>query len=190
MNANAELRAGVLLVATPQLSGPVFGRTVIYLVAHSQEGTLGVVLNKPSETPVHNLMQAWTALAVKAKVIFIGGPMRADSAMCVGVCKPGVKPRELDGVAPIVGPVCLVDVDADPAALAPYLRGVRIYGGHAGWSPGQLAQEVEEGSWYVVPGRADDVLFGPRTDLWFSVLRRQPFPLKWQAWHPVDLERN
>ncbi len=190
MNANVQLRAGALLVATPQLIGPVFGRTVIYIVAHGDEGTLGVVLNKPSETPVHNLMQAWTSLAVKAKVIFIGGPVRTDAAMCLGVCKPGVNPREVDGIAPVAGPVCLVDVDADPAELAPSLQGIRIYGGHSGWSPGQLEDEIDEGSWYVVQGRADDILTGPTADLWFSVLRRQPFPLKWQAWQPVDLERN
>jgi putative transcriptional regulator len=186
----AELRSGSLLVATPELVGPTFERTVIYLVSHSDAGSLGVVLNRPSETPVHNVLPQWTSLAARSQVIFVGGPMRPDAAMCVGVALTGHGVGEIDGVAPIAGPVCLVDVDADPAELAPTLRGIRLFGGHAGWSPGQLEGEVRRGSWFVVPGLPDDVLAPPRVDLWFQVMRRQAFPLAWQAWHPGELARN
>lgn len=185
-----ELRSGALLVATPDLVGPTFERTVIYLVSHSAAGSLGVVLNRPSETPVHNVLPQWTSLAAKSQVIFVGGPMRPDAAMCMGVTVTGRGSQELTGVAPIAGPVCLVDVDADPDDLASSLRGVRLFGGHAGWSPGQLEGEVVRGSWFVVPGLPDDVLVPPRVDLWFQVMRRQAFPLAWQAWHPGDLTRN
>ncbi len=187
---SAELRAGSVLVATPDLTGPTFGRTVIYLVSHGAGGSLGVVLNRPSEIPVHNVLPQWTPLVARSQVIFAGGPMRADAAMCVGVTLAGKRLADLPGVVPISGPVCLVDVDADPDELKPSLRGVRIFGGHAGWAPDQLLGEVQRGSWYVVPGLPDDVLAPPRVDLWFQVLRRQPFPLAWQAWHPGDLERN
>ncbi len=186
----AELRSGALLVATPDLVGPTFERTVIYLVSHSDAGSLGVVLNRPSETPVYNVLPQWTSLAARSQVIFVGGPMRPDAAMCVGVALAGHRLRDVSGVAPIAGPVCLVDVDADPSDLAPSLRGIRLFGGHAGWSPGQLEGEVARGSWFVVPGLPDDVLAPPRVDLWFQVMRRQPFPLAWQAWRPGDLTRN
>lgn len=185
-----QLRTGALLVATPDLVGPTFERTVIYLVSHSGEGSLGVVLNRPSEVPVHNVLPQWNALAAKSQVIFVGGPMRPDSAMCVGVALSGRRLRDLEGIAPIRGPVCLVDVDAEPDELAPSLRGVRLFGGHAGWSPGQLEGEVERGSWFVVPGLPDDILVPPKVDLWFQVMRRQPFPLAWQAWRPTELTRN
>ncbi len=183
-------RAGTLLVATPGLEGPTFQRTVIYLVSHTDSGTLGLVLNRPSETPVHNVLPQWTPLAARSQVVFIGGPMRPDSAMCMGVAVGGRLSPDVIGIAPIAGPVCLVDVDTDPADLASTLRGIRLFGGHAGWSPGQLEAEIEAGSWFVVPGLPDDVLVPPRVDLWFHVLRRQSFPLAWQAWHPVDLARN
>ncbi len=186
----AELRSGALLVATPDLVGPTFQRSVIYLVSHSAAGSLGVVLNRPSETPVFNVLPQWTSLAARSQVIFVGGPMRPDAAMCVGVAATGGRMSELRGIAPIAGPVCLVDVDADPTDLASSLRGIRLFGGHAGWAPGQLDGEVRRGSWFVVPGLPDDVLVPPRVDLWFQVLRRQPFPLCWQAWHPGDLSRN
>lgn len=185
-----QLRSGALLVATPDLTAPTFERTVIYLVSHSDAGSLGVVLNRPSETPVHNVLPQWQPLAAKSSVVFVGGPMRPDAAMCMGVMKAGRRGSDLSGVAPIAGPVCLVDVDADPDDLGPSLRGIRLFGGHAGWAPDQLVGEVERGSWYVVPGLPDDVLAGPKIDLWFQVLRRQPFPLAWQAWRPRDLAFN
>jgi putative transcriptional regulator len=185
-----ELRPGALLVATPALVGPTFHRTVVYLVAHSSGGTLGVVLNRPSETPVHNVLPQWTPLTAKSQVVFIGGPVRADAAMCLGVLHAGRRVRDLPGLAPITGPVCLVDIDTDPEELAPAVRGIRLFGGHAGWAPGQLADEVGSGSWFVVPGLPDDVIAPPRVDLWFTALRRQAFPLAWFAWHPGDLSRN
>lgn len=185
-----QLRAGALLVATPELIGPTFERTVLYLVSHSAGGSLGVVLNRPSETPVRNVLPQWTPLAARSQVIFVGGPMLPDAAMCMGVVQAGRGARDISGVAPIAGRVCLVDVDADPDSLAPSLRGIRLFGGHAGWAPGQLQDEVRRGSWFVVPGLPDDVLAPPRVDLWFAVLRRQPFPLAWQAWHPGDPSRN
>ncbi len=185
-----ELRTGALLVATPELDSPTFSRTVIYLVSHSPGGSLGVVLNRPSETPVHNVLPQWNDLAARSQVVFVGGPMRPDAAMCVGVVQASRRGDRLDGVAPIAGPVCLVDVDADPDELAPSLRGIRLFGGHAGWAPEQLAEEVNRGSWFVVPGLPDDVLAPPKVDLWFQVLRRQRFPLAWYAWHPGNLDRN
>ena len=185
-----RLRAGSVLIATPGLIGPTFSRTVIYLVSHSDGGSLGVVLNRPSETPIHNVLPQWTPLAARSQVVFVGGPMRPDAAMCVGVvlaCRPVTK---VPAVAPITSPVWRVDVSPNPAELAPSLRGIRLFGGHAGWSPGQLDDEVRRGSWFVADGLPDDVLAPPRVDLWFQVLRRQPFPLAWYAWHPGDLSRN
>ena len=116
--------------------------------------------------------------------------MQTSSAMCLGVCRTGTNPREVDGVVSVTGSVVLVDLDADPDTLTAALRGVRIYAGRAGWDAQQLIDEVVEGAWYVVPGLPDDVLAGPRTDLWFTVLRRQPFPLAFVAYHPGDLARN
>lgn len=185
----ARLRPGALLVATPELRGPTFGRTVILLVAYGPAGTLGVVLNRPTETPVHNVLPAWAAAASKAAVVFAGGPVRTDAAMCVGV-STGRQPDLVPRLAVIAGRLCLVDLEADPTELRPALRGIRLFGGHAGWAPEQLEDEVRAGSWFVVSGRPDDVLAPPKVDLWFEALRRQGFPLAWYAWHPGDLARN
>ncbi|MEP6560197.1 MAG: YqgE/AlgH family protein [Nakamurella sp.] len=184
------LRAGMLLVATPDLRDPHFRRTVVYLVAHGGDGTVGVILNRPSETAVQNVLPGWASHTTRPHAVFAGGPVQTSAAMCLGVCRRGTNPREVSGVVGVIGPVVLVDLDADPGEVAPALRGIRIYAGRAGWDAEQLVDEIVEGSWFVVPGLPDDVLAGPRTDLWFSVLRRQPFPLALQAYHPGDLARN
>jgi putative transcriptional regulator len=190
MSTVESIRPGWLLVAAPQLGDPNFRRTVVYLIAHGADGTIGVVLNRPSETAVHNVLPAWAGHASRPQAVFVGGPVQTNAAMCLGVLRTGVDPDGRASVARVTGPVVLVDLDAEPETVADDLRGLRIYAGHAGWGADQLADEIGEGAWYVLPGLPDDLLAGPTTDLWFRVLRRQPLPLALQAYHPGDLGRN
>lgn len=184
------LRPGMLLVATPELGDPHFRRTVVYLVAHGDDGTVGVILNRPSDTAVQNVLPSWASHTSRPHAVFAGGPVQTSAAMCLGVCRPGADPREIDGVVGVANPVVLVDLDSDPVDVTQSLRGIRIYAGRAGWEAEQLVDEIVDGSWYVVPSLPDDIIAGPRTDLWFSVLRRQRFPLALMAYHPGDLTRN
>ncbi len=190
MSALESIKPGWLLVAAPQLGDPNFRRTVVYLIAHGAEGTIGVVLNRPSETAVYNVLPAWAGHASRPQAVFVGGPVQTSAAMCLAVLRTGVDPDERPSMARVSGPVVLVDLDAEPDAVTEDLRGLRIYAGHAGWGADQLADEIGEGAWYVLPGLPDDLLAGPTTDLWFRVLRRQPLPLALQAYHPGDLSRN
>jgi putative transcriptional regulator len=190
MSESEGLRPGTLLVATPDLRDPHFRRTVVYLVAHGDDGTVGVILNRPSETAVQNVLPGWASHTARPHAVFAGGPVQTSAAMCLGVCRMGTDPNEVDGVVRVTGSVVLVDLDADPTSVSRALRGMRIYAGRAGWDAQQLLDEIAEGSWFVVPGLPDDVIAGPRTDLWFSVLRRQRFPLALMAYHPGDLTRN
>ena len=184
------IRPGALLVARPELQDANFRRTVVYIVAHGQDGTWGVVLNRPTETPVHNVIPQWAPSTSKSQVVFLGGPVQPAGAMSLAVCLPGHSPAHQLSMAQISGPVGLLDLDTDPEPIAPFLRGIRIFAGHAGWGEGQLEDEIAEGSWDLLTGLPDDILAGPKVDLWFQVLRRQPFPLTWQAYHPGELIRN
>ncbi len=190
MSALEMARPGWLLVATPSLGDPNFRRTVVYLLTHGEQGTIGVVLNRPSETAVHNVLPAWAEHSSRPRAVFVGGPVQTTAALCLGVLRPGVDPGPRTFVRPVAGSVVLVDLDGEPRSITPELVGLRIYAGHAGWDAQQLADEVGEGAWFVLPGLPDDVLAGPLTDLWFRVLRRQALPLALQAYHPGDLARN
>jgi putative transcriptional regulator len=182
--------AGMLLVATSELHDPQFRRTVVYLVAHGDEGSAGLVLNRRTETAVHSVLPGWVSHVAKPQAVYSGGPVQPSGAMCLGVSRGGYFPGEGSGLVRVAGRVVLVDLDSEPATAAATLTGVRIFAGHAGWGEGQLAAEIAEGAWFVVPGMDNDILTGPMVDLYFRSLKRQGFPLAWEAYRPVDLERN
>ncbi len=180
----------MLLVATSELQDPHFRRTVVYLVAHGEEGSAGLVLNRRTETAVHSVLPGWAGHVTKPQAVYSGGPVQPSGAMCLGVSRGGFYPGDGSGLVRVAGRVVLVDLDSEPAVAAATLSGVRIFAGHAGWGEGQLAAEIARGSWFVVPGRDEDILAGPMVDLYFRALRRQGFPLAWQAYRPSEIERN
>lgn len=188
--AAQRVRAGTLLLANTDLLEPTFRRSVIYIVEHNDGGTLGVVLNRPCETAVYNVLPQWAKLAAKPKTMFIGGPVKRDAALCLAVLRVGADPEGVPGLRHVAGRLVMVDLDADPEVLAAAVEGVRIYAGYSGWTIGQLEGEIERDDWIVLSALPSDVLVGPRADLWGQVLRRQPLPLSLLATHPIDLSRN
>jgi putative transcriptional regulator len=185
-----RVRAGTLLLANTDLLEPTFRRSVIYIVEHNDGGTLGVVLNRPSETAVYNVLPQWAKLSAKPKTMFIGGPVKRDAALCLSVLRVGAEPDGVPGLRHVAGRTVMVDLDADPDSIAALVEGVRIYAGYSGWTIGQLEGEIERDDWIVLSALPSDVLVQPRVDLWGRVLRRQPLPLSLLATHPIDISRN
>lgn len=188
--ASSDVRAGTLLLSSTELIEPTFRRTVIYVIEHNEAGSLGVVLNRPSDTAVQNVLPTWAPHAVRPQALFVGGPVKRDSALCLAVLQPGVLADEVSGLRPVQGRVVMVDLDADPHDLVPLLGGVRVFVGYAGWSAGQLEVELERSDWMVLSSLPTDVVMPGRVDVWGRVLRRQPMPLALLATHPVDVDRN
>jgi len=188
--ATHRIRAGTLLIANTDLMEPTFRRSVIYVVEHNDGGTLGVVLNRPSETAVFNVLPQWTKLAAKPKTMFVGGPVKRDAALCLATLRAGVQPGDVSGLRHVQGRIVMVDLDADPDSIAEAVESVRIYAGYSGWTIGQLEGEIERDDWIVLSALPSDVLVEPRVDLWSRVLRRQPMPLSLLATHPIDVSRN
>jgi putative transcriptional regulator len=180
----------MLLVAAPGLLDPNFHRSVVYLIEHRERGSLGVVLNRPSEVALHDVLPAWAPLSSRPPSVFVGGPVDAKTALCLAALRAGQQPEGTDGLVAVNGPVALVDLDGDPAALAPRVRGLRVFAGYAGWDGGQLAGEIARGDWFVVPALPDDVLTGQGPNLWSRVLRRQGVPLALLATFPRDARHN
>jgi putative AlgH/UPF0301 family transcriptional regulator len=185
-----DVRPGSLLVAMPTLTDPTFAGTVVFVLDHSDTGTLGVVLGRPSRVEIRDVLPGWCDLAVEPGVFHVGGPCETDTALCLAVC-PGVTPSPDSGLRRVAGDVHLVDLDADPENLDGQVRGLRVFAGYAGWSPGQLAGEVAEGAWACVPGTPDDVLSelaGP--ELWRGVMGRQSGRLAVLSTAPADPSVN
>ncbi|MGD9955563.1 MAG: YqgE/AlgH family protein [Candidatus Nanopelagicales bacterium] len=182
--------AGRLLVAAPAMTDPNFARTVVLLLDHDEEGTLGVVLNRPSHVPVGAVLPSWDGRTTGADVVFGGGPVAEDSALGLALLPGPVDGPEPEGFRRVAGPYGLVDLDIDPDGAAAELLAVRIFAGYAGWGEGQLLDEIARGDWYVVDGGSDDVFAADTADLWHRVLRRQPGDLAFLATPSVDPSLN
>lgn len=177
--------AGRLLVATPLLGDPHFSRTVVYLLEHDGGGTVGVVLNRPSHTPVGQVLPDWHDAVSGPAVVFGGGPVQPDGALCLGQLERGS-----EGFREVVDGVATVDLDGDVAVIAPNARRLRVFAGHAGWAPGQLDDELAEGAWWALAGSPDDLFSAEPRTMWSAVLRRQPAPLSLYSTYPPDPSLN
>jgi putative transcriptional regulator len=185
---NGAAGAGSLLVSTPSLLDPNFAHAVVLLLDHDEDGALGVVLNRPSPVPVREVLPGWDEALAGPDVIFQGGPVATDSALAVATLRDG--DDEPVGFRRLFGRTGIVDLDAPVELLVPALTGMRVFAGYAGWGSAQLAAEIDEGSWYVLPSEPDD-LFGPDPGgLWARVLRRQPGELAWVSTRPLDPRMN
>jgi putative transcriptional regulator len=179
---------GRLLVATPTLTEGVFARSVVQLLQHSPgDGAVGVVLTRPMETPLRDVLPGWALLAPDPVVVFEGGPVAETSAICLGRLSGAV------GIDPsyvvVPGAPWLGTVDLDGDAAGP-VQEVRVFAGYAGWSPGQLEGEVEQGGWWVVDALPGDCFTTTPSLLWRQVLRRQGPPLALAATYPEDPALN
>ena len=171
--------AGRLLVAHPEMEDPNFSRSVVYLLAHSADGTLGVVLNRPNQqaTPSFDSpLMPWFDVAAAPQMIFDGGPVDINAILCLHP-----DPTETSGVRS-------VDVTWDDPAM--YADHIRIFQGYSGWSPGQLEMELSVGGWFVIEGSGTDVIYPEPELLWRHVLSRQPNELQKLADFPDDLTAN
>ena len=180
--------SGRLLVATPMIEDGVFHRSVVLMLHHDSEGAQGVVLNRPMEARVDAVLPMWQEHVTRPGVLFEGGPVGLDSALGI-VTVPG-DIEEPMGVKRLFGGLGLVDLDTPPVLVMPEVAGLRIFAGYAGWSPGQLEQEVRLGSWYVVDAEARDAFSDNPGELWVRVLRRQRNHLAYVSTFPSDPEMN
>ncbi len=183
--AQAGVRVGDLLVATPALLDPNFEHTVVLVLDVDEDGALGVVLNRPSTMPVAEILPGWSPLAQPPGVLFQGGPVGADTALGVGAST-----SDPVGFRPLYDDVGIVDLDTPPEIATPALSHLRIFAGYAGWGAEQLRGEIQDGSWYVVPSQPGDLFGDEPAALWSRVLRRQPGELAWVSTRPLDPTMN
>jgi putative transcriptional regulator len=178
---------GRLLVAEPKLVESAFHRTVVYLINHDEDGALGVVLTRPGSLPVEEVVPGWGAHVSQPDVLFIGGPVTPEAAICLGRCPGGSASSLWRGLE---GEIGVVDLNGDPLLAPDELCDLRVFAGYAGWSPQQLESELEMDGWFVVDTEPSD-LFTPEPEtLWHDVLARQTGPLRRYAPFPEDPSVN
>lgn len=179
-----ESLRGHLLIAGPGLLDPNFWRTVVLVGEHTDEGALGVVLNRSSETTVDEALPELALLADEMGTVHVGGPVQPSAVVVLADFAEADQAESL-----VVDSVGFLNAEIEPDALGE-LRRARVYVGYAGWGPGQLDAELEEGSWIVEPAQPDDVFTSDPEGLWSAVLRRKGGPFAFLAAMPPDPSRN
>jgi putative transcriptional regulator len=160
---------GRLLIASPVLLDPNFHRTVILIAEHTDDGAMGLVLNRPAETLVVDAVPDLSDLADPAAPVYVGGPVASDSVIVLAEFdEPSLAGVLIDDDLGFVG-----SASADLGDVADGVRRARVFAGHAGWGPGQLDSELEEESWIVEPPRREELFSEDPEQLWAAVLRRK-----------------
>lgn len=182
---------GCLLVSAPDLRDEVFSRSVIYLFEHDDtQGTFGIILNQQSEVSVHSVLPLFAPYCSKPASFFIGGPVETERVTGLLRLKPDC-PVDLSLMHPVRGRTFLMDPTAHTIYRTQDIReSYRLYMGYCAWRPGQLAEEIAAGDWYVCDTLDKDFATDHHTDLYAQVVRRQPWPLSLYASRPVDPRLN
>jgi putative transcriptional regulator len=176
---------GQLLIAGPPLLDPNFWRTVVLVVEHNDEGALGLVLNRPSETTVAEAVTELSELVDPDEHLYIGGPVQPSSVIVVAHFE------DPDDAALLAfDDIGVLGTGSTPEELSVGVRAARAFVGHAGWGPGQLDAELERGDWILEGARAGDVFAAESRQLWSEVLTRKGGSYALVARMPPDPSLN
>ena len=155
----AESVGGKLLVASPEI-GDFFRRSVVLVVEHNDEGAFGLTLNQPSATVLGDTIPELAERLGSDHLVHLGGPVSPNALTCIGEFEDPTESERL-----IVDAVGMVDLESPPE-----LKRLRVFAGYAGWSSGQLDEEIEQDGWIISDPAADDPFSDG--DLWSEVLSR------------------
>ena len=176
---------GSLLIAAPTLTDANFLRTVVLITEHTDEGAMGLVLNRPSETLVDEAVPELAEPAGEEAVIYTGGPVQPEALLVLAEFRD----REA-AAAIVIADVGLVAADAETGDLAETTRRARVFAGYAGWGPGQLEGEVQEDAWIVEPPTPAELFAADPDALWSDVLSRKGGRFALLARMPLDPSLN
>src|SRR5919109_1954568 len=177
---------GRFLIASPSILDPNFRRTVVFITAHTDEGAIGLILNRRSEATVGEAVPQLGVVTDLEDAVYVGGPVNPDG---VAVLAEFHDPDEA-GVVVIedIGFVALDDALDDGGA--PELERTRVFAGVAGWGPEQLEDELGRDDWIVESADLDDIFTEDPDGLWSAILRRKGGQYELVARMPVDPSLN
>ena len=158
---------GQLLVASPGLLDPNFRRTVVLVTEHTEDGAAGLVLNRPTESEVSEIVPALESLVDDGEPIFMGGPVQPNGVLVLGEF---LDPD--DAAVPLFGSLGFPSLD-EPDEVVPLTTRRRIFAGYAGWGSGQLEDELAREDWILEAASNDDAFTEEPEELWADVLRRK-----------------
>jgi putative transcriptional regulator len=156
---------GHLLIASAHLLDPNFVKTVVLMIQHTDQGALGVIVNRPTCKTIQDLWrEVGDAPCTTAGPIYLGGPV-SSPLMAVHTHESLAELEILPGVF-----FAAKKTNLDQLVLQTE-GSLKIFVGHAGWGPGQLESELEQGAWLTAPAASEHV-FHDGGDLWEEVSKQ------------------
>lgn len=158
---------GALLISEPFLLDSYFKRAVVLIGEHDQHGTIGFILNKPTDVNINDAVEDFPSFSVP---LYFGGPVETDTLFYIHTIG-----EKLEGAKEIVKGVYwggnydqlkfLIDTGQVKE------NQIRFYAGYSGWEPKQLDIEIKEKSWLISPGDTNFAFFNDSKCLWSQVLK-------------------
>ncbi|MDX8339260.1 YqgE/AlgH family protein [Draconibacterium sp. IB214405] len=165
---NIAPQKGRILIAEPFLAGNYFNRSVVFLVAYSNKGAVGFILNKKVDFPVQDVFPDFPDFNAD---VYLGGPVSTDSVYFIH--KLGDK---LPGSIHVMGDLYW---GGDFEVLKRDIRSgkinssdIRFFLGYSGWDGGQLEDELKEDSWLVTDVEQEDVMKDLSETSWFDFVKK------------------
>jgi putative transcriptional regulator len=180
-----ESLKGKLLLASPTLLDPNFARTVVLVAEHTEEGAMGIVLNRPADSTVAEAAPELERLVGGGDPLYVGGPVQPNAVIVLAAFADpdaaGLLIRDRVGFLS-----AQLDVEESAAAA----ERMRVFAGHAGWGPGQLDDELEREDWIVEEPRPEELFSSDPETLWSRVLTRKGGTFALVARMPLDPSLN
>jgi putative transcriptional regulator len=174
---------GTLIIASPEIAGGLYAKSVILICEHSQEGTIGVMINKPLPTQTDEEKNAIEKLEDHQIMTLLGGPIHPDEAFMLHN-NPKLKEESVilnDDV--YLG--SLLPLDPDDST-----HNMRLIFGYSGWGPNQLEKEIAKGLWIEAGNEAKKVFLQPIEEQWHLILKTLGGKFQALASFPTRLDLN
>jgi putative transcriptional regulator len=165
-----EITKGVFLVADPQLLDPNFRKTVVLVIHHGLDGTLGMVINRPTTTALSQLLPDAKEFQGQPDTLYIGGPVFQQILLLLLRSRIHLQSANqvLDDVYFSQDMNTLTDMLKRNSQKGEF----RVYAGHAGWAPGQLQDEFDRGDWRIIRADSGTVFEQDPDTVWPEMIRR------------------
>jgi putative transcriptional regulator len=167
---SGSIETPVMLVAMPQIVDPFFWHSIVLLIEYTDEGSLGIVINRPTELKVadvlHELEIPWTG--DPDEIVHLGGPVQPQLG---SVLYRAEENGSDETSAEIVDGLCVsqnIETLRRIAASLPFE--IKLVLGYAGWSAGQLDEELQRHDWLIAPVDIDQVFAPDAENVWERVL--------------------
>jgi putative transcriptional regulator len=168
-----SVEKGVLLVASPSLSDPNFHQTVLLIIEHGRGGTVGLILNRPTNVLLSEALPDFTVLKRTSHRLFAGGPVgQTQLVLLFRLTQLLPDTRQIIAGVYVGTPRVLERIMTQPKPTETF----RAFAGFAGWAPGQLEHEMLEGAWGILPSDAFSIFDKDPVTLWPDSISRLQAP--------------